>query len=216
MNAEKVAHNAWWTLLEHLKMVAAAISAIAVVSGALFWVFSPHLESMARDVAGTNEVIGAVNGLAEEQMEQRVILEGVVLRVDRLEPAPQIVEYDELRSYIDPVCALGEACHWEYLTRRTPYGENCMAPSSERQIRDFAGITHYPERVGPANLRRLDREWTRLGATFVVPESAALGPAEFYLSLVYSGCGPDRNQTYSDQSLPLVFTIVENPDDSDP
>ena len=203
-------------ILKLFLSVAAALS--AVVYGISWVVQHPSVSSNLREIAGTNEVVKLVAStstvleteiaqLSVEQTAQRKILEEVVVRVDRLEPSPRITEYDSLRSRIDATCALGKTCTWTYLARRTDFGASCAQPNTTRILRDSAGIVYFPDADAP-RVRRLNTEWTRITGKFIVPTTATLGISEFYMTLVYSKCGLDRNQSMAEDTLPLIFTIV--------
>lgn len=202
------------TVLHHAGDIAKQLTAIAgasvLIAGALWWMLEGQARNLARDIAGTDEVVAAVESVAEEQSEQRIILEEVIVRVNRLEPEPTVTEYDPLRSKVFTPCVIGEVCEWQYLLRRTDFGASCSTPiSSTRVIVDSSGIQHLPVRANENPIRRLNTEWTVVRGSFIVPEAANHGVAEFFLVVNYENCGPDKNQSMQQQSLPLVFEIVE-------
>ena len=210
------------TVMQHtsdfFKQMMQIFAALSVISGIFMWVIwqglESHTQEFVQELAGTKDIVVAVEEVGVEQREQRVLIEDVAAkvdyanaRIDKLEPTPRIAEYDDLRSSVNGPCSPGERCSYTYLTRRTSYGATCAVSRAELTVVDSAGIHYFPNTGGSEPIRRFDTDWTRVAGTFTMPETVNTGVAEFYMSVSYISCGPNGDVSMHELSLPLVFQI---------
>ena len=209
------------TVMQHtsdfFKQLMQIFAALSVISGIFMLVIwqglESHTQEFVQELAGTKDIVVAVEEVGIEQREQRVLIEEVAAkvdyaneRIDKLEPVPIIAEYDDLRSAVNGPCFPGELCTYTYLIRRTSYGAACAAPKLEYVVVDHAGIQHFPQSEN-APPRKLNTDWTLISGSFVLPRGVSTGLAEFYMSATYTKCGPNRDVSMQEFSLPLVFQI---------
>jgi len=196
-------------ITDHLRFVAALSVTLSLLGTGMWWTFGPRIEESARDLVGTNELKEIVIEQGERINGATIALDGLSQRVERLEPAPAVAEYDILRSAIDSECAPGDICHYTYRVRRTDEGESCGAPSAQRILIDAAGTTFFPGNGGARPPQRITTEWAVISSTFRVPRRVVEGVAEFNLQITYPDCNRDElgRVVVVEESPSLIFNI---------
>lgn len=203
-----------WKSFQWLGDMAKAASSLAValvgIGVILWWFLGDKVELVTRSLAGTDVILMEVDKVQTEQRVQGQVLTELSQRVDELEPTPEVVQFDSLRSRAYSPCKKDSECVYVMRVRRTPFGDTCVGPpETERKFIDSSGNTHRPLRVTATKPSRLDEEWAILNGDFIVPEESSTGIGEFFLVLTHSGCGENHDQTITSESIYLQVEVIE-------
>lgn len=195
--------------MEFLILMAAFMTVIGGgLASALWWGFADNVKSEAAEFLGVDTIATQVaDGFQKVDSEisaLRVQVTSNAKTIQGLAPAPRVAEADPKRSRIYSPCAVGAVCNYQVRVRRTEFGGRCAKPVVlNREVVDIAG-TYHPVAAGPnTKVNRISREWTLVPASFYTPSSAALGFAEYVMTLSYDCPG----ETIIEQIV-LPFDII--------
>jgi len=194
---------------EHLRLVVSASVALSLVLTGLWWLGGKQIKTTLRELVGTEEIIATQIEQGKRLQQNIEAINGLSERVAAMEPSPAVAEYDVLRSYIQDVCYVGEACEYGYVVRRTDAGESCGAPTAQRVLVDASSRTYFPQAREERFPQRLTGEWAVVPSAFIVPNRVVEGIAEFSLQITYPDCDPTYlgRAVVLEESPHLIFEI---------
>lgn len=183
--------------IEYLKLVAAIWGSLVVISGGLWWLGGDKIQVLMQEFVGTADLRLEVSSLSALAMDNAAAIR-------RLTPPPEVSEYDTLRSQVWTPCVRGKICEYQFRTRRTDFGKPCSTPEVlARVVTDKSGLLYYVTAPGQI-AGRTNGEWAMVTSSFITPEDAPVGVAQFHLVLGYD-CGA---QHIEEATPRLVFEIV--------
>lgn len=204
--------------LKEYFLLASVVSSVIIAMVTFVWAFTKNeVVDNINDMLGLESAIAEISFQNTEQTEairqNTKALEGNTRRLSILENTvtPDVaIEVDQFRSFVQGPCKLGESCGYVIRVRRTDWGEPCSAPTVlSRTIVDSSGNGWSTETDETRPIIRVQDSWTVFDLNFIVPDRAALGPAQYVLSLRYQDCGPERNASANENIGPLPFIINE-------
>lgn len=137
-------------------------------------------------------------------------LDEVRSRLEAVEPIPNYLEFDMLRSRILEPCPKDGKCTYTIRYRRTELGRHCVGQNLQRIVVDSAGQAFVVKMIDEAPILQGNaNDWLTVSRTFILPEEAAAGIAEFYIVGDYRRCELEHPEItiVGIKSSSLIFTI---------
>ena len=167
-----------------------------VFAGVLWWIFQDRIVDIMETAAGTDRLSSEVSiGFASLEQGMAALATQVDRNTEELRRSipDDVAEYDAVRSKIFSPCYFGKVCEAQLRAKRRDRWVGCSAPTVvSRSVVDAAGQDHAVDAVETNRVRRLSGDYRTVYPSFLPPERAAVGVAEYFMVLSYECPDPGR------------------------